>query len=252
MNQVTAILNNISHYRYALIEDDINTRFYTPYILKKLYLVHSASMYSTEPDSLETFEKQLLEDGNNVVVIDVSSLIWRFGLEDVTKIIHNLVQQKCVVCILHTDVHNPDDIAQLKTFATATIKLIEVGDKQVHIDGEEKVLDQSAVHFGCQVKSIRSNSKLLSGTEYFKIIDNRECIMSFVKDPYVSIKKDIETDRPMTTNEIDKQVPFKISMTEQDKKSRDHAIAAKQPKKGFIIVDEDEGDDSDPDDDLDI
>jgi hypothetical protein len=252
MNQLGAVLNNPTHYRYIIIEDDVNTRFYTKLLLRKIEISHNARIVDSHTfDSIEALDQAVNQE--NIAVMDISWLSWQFGLLNATSLVHRLIKTMSVVCIVHKDVHKQEDLGEIEVFSNAIIRIIGLDDQSVSIDGEEKILDKSSVNFGCEVKSIRNKSKLISSREYFRIIDGKEGVFSFVKDPFVSIKKKTDTDRPMNKEDIDRQVPFKISMSEQEKKSRDSAVIKQDnPKKGFIIIDEEEDLDDDPDDDLDI
>ncbi len=237
----------------------MNTRFFTPLLSRKLESLNESSCLTINDFTMCTHEttdsllKYITSETRKVIIIDISALVWRYTLVSALQLVHKLIAHAPTVAILHKDTHLPSDVSQIEVFATAVIKLFEIKDESVSVEGEEKVLDKSLVHFGCDVQSIRLKSKLISGREYFKIIDEQSGVFSFVRDPFVSIKKKQDGDRPMNTDDIDRQVPFKISMSEQEKKSRDNATVKQEQKKGFIIVDdEDSGDDSDPDDDLDI
>lgn len=252
----TSVLNNAPHYRYVIIQDDINTRYFTPLLIKKIVSTHNECIVVYDKDmnvnsSIDSIYADIAKE-NRVIILDLSSLVWRFTLSDALSLVYRLIKDTCVICVVHKDVHLPSDLSQIENQAHAIIRLVPLEDLQISIEGEEKMLDRSSVHFSCDVKSIRNKSKLVSGREYFRIIDDREGVFSHVKEPFVSIKKKAhDGDRPMNQEDIDRQVPFKISMSAEEKRRRDNATVTRDAKKGFIIID-DEQDDSDPDEDLDI
>jgi hypothetical protein len=212
-----------------------------------------------------------------VVIVDsLSSLVHQYGfmetmefLEHMHQILFNHATSiDSIIGIIHMDAHvgkgglYDDEVNSLKLRAQGIIEVQDVNSldrsrRYFFSEGnnvEEKILDKKQIHFKCDLMSMRSKSKLLSHEEFYKVLSEKDCIISHVKHPFIPKKKNKQvaeqekkidtvvdanvqttarniigsriklTDHPQDKKDIQRQLPFKVDLSKKEQEDREKVV----------------------------
>jgi hypothetical protein len=169
-----------------------------------------------------------IENYEHIIMDSLSSLILRYGVEDVIFLINSLLdEKKTILGILHSDMHEKMELEKVIYQNDAIIKIKNKSNER---------------EYEFEIFSKREKNKLIKNIECYKL-------ENFDLELLVNENNEFSSNGNDTKKEV--QLSFKLSLSEKEKNEKDKLILPFH-KNSNDIEDMIEYDSEDPDDDLEI
>jgi hypothetical protein len=169
-----------------------------------------------------------IENYEHIIMDSLSSLILRYGVEDVIFLINSLLdEKKTILGILHSDMHEKMELEKVIYQNDAIIKIKNKSNER---------------EYEFEIFSKREKNKLIKNIECYKL-------ENFDLELLVNGNNEFSSNGNDTKKEV--QLSFKLSLSEKEKNEKDKLILPFH-KNSNDIEDMIEYDSEDPDDDLEI